>query len=353
MTPPDLAAWAALSSARKETFSRRFARELPRGFAFTGVRRHELEGVSGEAAHFTGPDGAAWVLVPGGEVRLGFDAAGWAPTAEEAEDWAELVEEYAEVPGSGPTADLRERVAEVTSRPRTVSVPSLLVEVAVRELGWRAAEIFCDEERDAAAALDERPDATVHVYRDDRHVRVRRAADGSHTAEEGTELTAASIAAAVRADGFRHPTADEWEHLCGGGARTLWRWGDHAPTDRYPTDRSPAEAAWRRDWVLSGGALPHPPGGFEDTWDLHRRPNALGLHIAADPYRNEVVEDGAGAVVGTRGGDGGCAICGGEGFVAGWLPLATAWCDPDFCDAARAFGFSVGFTFGRRVLELG
>ena len=56
---------------------------------------------------------------------------------------------------------------------------------------------------------------------------------------------------------------DEWEYICGAGAETLFRWGDHVPCDCYPTDVSPAEAAWRREWVLSAGTLAYPEGGFE------------------------------------------------------------------------------------------
>jgi len=39
----------------------------------------------------------------------------------------------------------------------------------------------------------------------------------------------------------------------------------------------------------------------------------------------DLVSDGPRA----RGGDGGCNICGGVGFFLGWLPLATAYRNPD------------------------
>lgn len=131
-------------------------------------------------------------------------------------------------------------------------------------------------------------------------------------------------------------------------APTLFRWGDHVPCDRYPTDVCPAEAAWRRRWVLSAGKLERPPEGFASDWDYHRQPNGFGLLIASDPYKNELVaEFGI-----TRGGDGGCTICGGAGFFIGWLTLATAYFEEHSCKHDPTESVSHGYTVGRRVLEL-
>lgn len=126
--------------------------------------------------------------------------------------------------------------------------------------------------------------------------------DGRVSAHRITWLTHAQAAEDVRRQGFRLPSSDQWEHACRAGSPTFWRWGDECPTDHYPAgDRAAEDAAW----------------------DLHRRPNAFGLRIAADPYQWEVVaEPGL-----KRGGDGGGAIHGGEGFFLGWLPLASAYVD--------------------------
>jgi hypothetical protein len=43
------------------------------------------------------------------------------------------------------------------------------------------------------------------------------------------------------------------------------------------------------------------------------------------PYRNELVAEADQL----RGGDGGCRICGGSEYFSGWLPLATAYFDPE------------------------
>ena len=152
----------------------------------------------------------------------------------------------------------------------------------------------------------------------------------------------------TQVNGFRFPTSDEWEFLCGSGARTLFRWGDHAPCDRYPTDISPDEAAWRRDWVLSGGTLERPGEGFTSGWDFHRRANAFGLSIAEDPYKSELVAEADR----TRGGDGGSMICGGAGFFLGWLTLASAYFEDHACKREPREPIAAGYTVGRRVMPL-
>ncbi len=147
----------------------------------------------------------------------------------------------------------------------------------------------------------------------------------------------------LRADRVTDP--DEWEHLCAGGSTTLWRWGDDVPSDMLPTDVSPAEAAWRRAWAKSGGMLARPEGGFPAAFEAHRRPNAFGLSIAAIPYLSELT-----AAPGvTRGGDGGCTICGGAGILLGWLPLATSYGEPDDCEHGAGDVVDPGHTVARRV----
>ena len=122
--------------------------------------------------------------------------------------------------------------------------------------------------------------------------------------------------------GMRLPTCDEWEHACGGGAATLFRWGDDSPTDFYPTDTCAEDRVLKKIWALSLGKLAYKPPAAK--WSLHQRPNLFGLRIANDPYRLDLVSDGPLAL----GGDGGCNICGGAGFFLGWLPLATAFRNP-------------------------
>ena len=178
---------------------------------------------------------------------------------------------------------------------------------------------------------------------------MRRSADGALLAQRSEARTHAELSTLLARSGFRFPTSDEWEYLCGAGASTLFRWGDHVPCDRYPIDVSPREAAWRREWALSAGTLEYPPGGFAPDWALHLQPNALGLHIAWDPYKYELVAEPDT----TRGGDGGGMICGGSGFFVGWLTLATSYFEEHDCRRNPADPVLSGYTVGRRVLPLG
>ncbi|MFG2616599.1 hypothetical protein ACGFXC_03180 [Streptomyces sp. NPDC048507] len=190
--------------------------------------------------------GRAFALVPGGRVRLGFDPDAWRPTpAQEASYAASFAEGY----GYG-APDLTAHLIRELSPARTAETAALLVAV-----------------RDEPAP--EPPDG---------------------------------LAEALAADGLRLPAADEWEHACGAGARTLFRWGDACPLDEAP----------------------YGDGG------IRGEPNAFGLRIAYDSYAAELSQD-RGAV---HGGDGGSAVCGGYGRLLGWLPLATAHRNRDMAEFA-------------------
>ncbi|MFF4009562.1 hypothetical protein [Streptomyces sp. NPDC001717] len=181
-------------------------------------------------------DAREFALVPGGSVTLGFDLDSWQPTPEQAADYQESQEE-----GYGYGLDLREYLAHVLSPRRRVTLGTVLMAVE-------------DEN------LTEAP---------------------------------ADMPAVLASRGLRMPSSDEWEHACGAGADTLFRWGGDCPLDRIP---------------------------YTDPAGPQHGLNALGLHIAYDTYRTELTSD-ASAV---HGGDGGESVCGGYGNLLGWLPLATA-----------------------------
>ncbi|MFF3846537.1 hypothetical protein [Streptomyces sp. NPDC002328] len=189
-------------------------------------------------------NGREFALVPGGAVSLGFDLDAWRPTPEQLADYAGSVEQ-----GFGSAPGLRAHLAEVLSPPRTVELPTVLMAVE-------------DEE------LTEPP---------------------------------AAMPAVLAARGLRMPTSDEWEHACGAGAGTLFRWGDDCPLDRDP---------------------------YGDSAGPHRQPNAFGLRIAYDTYRAELTSD----VSAVHGGDGGESVCGGYGSLLAWLPLATAHRNPSMAE---------------------
>ncbi|MFF3209372.1 hypothetical protein ACFYYB_01805 [Streptomyces sp. NPDC002886] len=182
-------------------------------------------------------DGQEFALIPGGTVRLGFDLDAWEPTPEQTADFEQsLAEEY----GYGP--DLKSHLAELLSPPRTVTLATVFMAVANEPL---------------------------------------------------TEPPAA-VPAALAERGLRMPGADEWEHACGAGARTLFRWGSTCPLGE--------------------------PSYGDGTFAPRCEPNAFGLRIAYDSYTAEIGAD-QGAV---HGGDGGESVCGGYGDLWAWLTLATA-----------------------------
>lgn len=333
--------WEGLKAAERKALAGKLAEELPTGFAFEAVRLFQLGGRRHHVALYRQGD-ATFALIPGGEVGLGYDAGRpWEPNPDELRSWQSSAEEY------GFKKKLPAFIASVTRRPRRVTLAPFLVETEAGELGWDP--IPADDPEVRAILKEYRAGSQVEVNRGDVCTRVRRGADGTVVAERARRSTHADLAARLKAGGFRFPTSDEWEYACGAGAPTLFRWGDHVPCDRYPTDISPAQAAWRRRWVLSGGKLKRPAGGFQADWELHRQPNAFGLRIAFDPYKFELTaEPGV-----TRGGDGGCTICGGVGFFLGWLTLATAYFEKESCKHDPKEPVMSGYTVGRRVLDLG
>ncbi|MFE2315892.1 hypothetical protein ACFXC8_22610 [Streptomyces sp. NPDC059441] len=189
-------------------------------------------------------NGQEFALIPGGLVSLGFDLDNWQPTPEQAADYAESLEQ-----GYGYGPDLRTYLAQVLSARRSVHLATVLMAVE-------------DEN------LTEPP---------------------------------ADMLAVLSARGLRMPSSDEWEHACGAGADTLFRWGNDCPLDRIP---------------------------YGDRTGPQNQLNAFGLHIAYDTYRTELTSD----VAAVHGGDGGESVCGGYGHMLAWLPLATANRNPSMVE---------------------
>ena len=323
--------WKSLSAAERERTARQLGSNLPTGFTFDSVFR--FNSGMGDVATFTF-EGRKFAFIPGGTFELGFDAERhWSPTVEELESWQATAQEY------GFSESIHERILAATLRPRQVELAPFLIETAAQELGWQSASADDPEVREALKKYKNTRKLTL--CRGERTLRIEKKNDGAVSVERSLTQTHAESAENLRSTGFRFPTSDEWEFACGCGKPTLFRWGDHAPCDRYPI-----EFGTKR--VKSAGGTETPKERFSHDWDLHVKPNGFGLSIASNPYFLELVAE----IGTTRGGDGGCTLCGGYGFFVGWLTLATAYFEEHSCKHDTAEPISPGYTIGRRVLEL-
>jgi hypothetical protein len=263
MTFADLTAgdWLALSGGEAERIAATIARQVG--------ARHELH----DRTAFFERDGLRFALVPGGTVSLGFDPDRFTPSARLRDGFAAAKAEFG-LPGT-----VGEYIAGTTSPAREVTVPALLIATKAQESGW----LILDDE-------DDDPDDDGHAW----------------------------VTAGMARRGLRLPTPDEWEHACGAGATTLFRWGDDYP------DGEPY------------GDVP-----------LLKEPNRFGLVIADDPYNAEFTAERDVFC----GGDGGTALCGGNGAFLSWLSVATAYRDANLAEAVYDGGLTEE-TPARPVLEL-
>jgi len=282
------ARWRELSDESAVSVARVIARENQ--LDLVGVRDHEYAGRHQRIALLERA-GMRFSLVPAGRVALGYDGARFVPSRPQAASYAGSAGEY------GLPA-IAEFIESMTSPQRVVELPAMLV--GVEALDTCLTPVAADDPRVQALAAGASPGGGAMTFGPGGNVkvefdetgRVRRARVVQQVAYADAVEEAASL-------GVRPATPDEWEYACGAGARTLFRWGEDTPDDRYPSGH------------LAG---------------RHREPNLWGLMIGQDPYRHEwTTEPGI-----VCGGDGGGATCGGSGFFLGWLTLATAYRDKEF-----------------------
>jgi hypothetical protein len=325
--------WDDASDTQREVTARALLPNLPEGFVFAGLQTYAQGDQQHTVAQFAFKE-STFVLVPGGEATLGFDAEKWKPNAKERKSWADTMEDYY-------LADsIQEYLAQCLSAPRTVTIPPLLIETQESRIGWGA---FSEEHPEIQEYLEGMKEcwSTAEPVGLQNHYgkSYQRLREGNGGFEQhGSEPLLLTSDAAGKITGwlpqplshselceyiqpFRLLTANEWEYACSGGAKTLFRWGDHIPGLYYPASDPK----------------------YNQINSPHLQRNAFGLRIAHSDYEPETLQEFGWE----KGGDGGSLSCGGAGFFVVWLLLATAH-EGD----KEAYSEKARFSWGRRVLPL-
>jgi hypothetical protein len=278
--------WGAIDDDVAESLARDVARAA--GASLTGVSRRDYAGRPGRVAQFD-VEGLPFVFVPGGQVEVGFDMAWFRPTPEDRASF----EADARDGLLGAGIEIETYVESHTSRRRPVAVPPLLVAVDAQVTNLAQVAVDHPQIVELAAEVQRTPrgaaDGSLCVDWPHRG-RAVIAPDGSiQTAWLATITSHEAEVDRLAGLGRRLLSPHEWEYACGGGAPTLFRWGD----------------------------------SFDQPSGMSKRRSLFGLNIGQNPWHPERTAD----PLVLCGGDGGVVDCGGaRDFVCG-LPLATSYRD--------------------------
>lgn len=292
-------------------------------FQFKHFASFARYGVHTESAVYERDD-REYVFVPGDRVVLGWDGF---VEGQDAATKQEIVEILAEYDVEDSDAYLRETMSPL----RQAVIHPMLVERRLRGIGWR--QVSLEDERLQAwqnkiSSFANSPNNMSLTIQ--KTLRLNKSCD-EITAELYESLSLDQLYTELQAEELRLPNEDEWEYLCGGGNRTLWRWGDSFNFDMRIRHFDAEETS-------------------EKVYELEKM-NGFGLQMAYDPYRYEIVD----APCLFKGADGGSNICGGLGLVLGYLPVATFFRDQSLDEEMKAgFREDIGgdYTFYRTVYSL-
>ena len=129
-----VADWARMDDGAAQAECEALARALPHGLKLDDLRMHEYGGRTHRIARFSrreAGDLVQFVLVPGGEVALGFDGHDFKPSYWQTVSFAESAKEYDFEPSIVQFVDAQ------TSPRRTAYLPPILVEVEAQEVAPR------------------------------------------------------------------------------------------------------------------------------------------------------------------------------------------------------------------------
>lgn len=275
-------------------------KEIPHqhlGFSFKRFEKFERFSQATETAVYEFGH-SEFVFVPGDTITLGWDS--FAMGMDEITKAALLLvlSEYG-------INDLESFLKKSMSPVRTVKVGPLLVERNIRDIGWQQLPLTSPKLTENPALqklINDFQLSSLNEYSLHNSLRLKRIGQNI-TADLYTPVSYSEFIATLETSGFRLPTEDEWEYLCGGGSRGLFRWGDCI---------SPEIHLYYRENTIT-----------EKTKYYLQLPNQFGIRIAYDPYKYEVLMDNQFL----KGGDGGCYLCGGSGLALGYLPVSTYFRD--------------------------
>ena len=151
--------------------------------------------------------------------------------------------------------------------------------------------------------------------------------DSRYLSKDAQSLS--QIVPLLKEGSFTLATEDEWEYLCNAGARTLFRWGDLLNNNILQD-------------IFSNGKV-----GEDDERisSVLEQPNMLGLFIAYDSYKCEIIDH----TQYVKGGDGGCSLCGGDEPIY-VLPCYTAFYRQQIYEGNC--GLSKNYYCYRRIIRL-
>ena len=257
-----------------------------------------------------------FVFIPGDTVTLGYEGLP-KNLSNESLDQLKYFSE-------NPNEFLEEYIRENFSKVRKATIKPMLVERDLQTVAWRKSNLeeLKDFDSDLLKDYNEFKSSNYNRLTLDETARFTKVGNDIEI-ELYDDISYEKLCENLKDEGFSLANLDEWEYLCGGGCRTLFPWGDDIDYNMnlfYYTKKG-------------------------NKYDLEE-PNFFGLSIAYDPYKMEIIDNKSFS----KGGDGGCNICGGYGDFLGYLP-----CSPYFNQVIdyEEEDLNGDFNFYRRIIRIG